>query len=1502
MNAPKIPHYYRSGFALVSAVSVLALLVLIGLAVLSLSSSTTREAKVDRHTEIARANARMALAIAIGHLQETMGPDQRVSATADILNNDAPGGVGQQGVIEGREKWLGVWRNTRTVNGIDYPVIGKRPDDDSGNAPYELAGVYSDLRSTDSTLRDGAWKTEMHLSWLVSRGNELEALAEGSVEMEELVSARNSVLDPSTGSTIPAVLVPKVSVEDGNYAYWISEENHKAPIHLTYRDPAASGIADFPHEQTNRVAHLSAAPTVDVSAIRGADGSQPFNDFPEFSPESGNLEQDVRDVRKLVTVNTSALASSDRGNVQIEDFIHDVSVHSQGMAIDPVLGGLKKDLTPLISSGEKGESVTFRTPSDSVALQDFSSDFPIIPGFRHGFSGPKFGSLRHWAQMATDRDNAITAEVMPIGGRNALRARNDEGWSWSLQSNGQPSWSAEHDFGAGSNTGRYTSDGIYTNESRWASEGAKFHPVMTDVRWHYYVSPDFIGGDGGFRFHIIPRVSLWNPYNRPMNVPDLMVLMPNPYAQQSADAIVEWHNDVRNNVLDRARFNIRDNVVTPGTKEFRMWEMFRDWDWAGPTSNEDFVRRTSNPFGISGPRGLGHMRIRTHSGQRSDGDRGDWAAYGEGLVPPTRWLGFVLNAATLAPGQNAVYSPDISSSLNILNSSGIGSSGEYDVDNIMNNRLSANVPLELYNSFYHDFTSEFFSFDIRDSVKKNRNIGPAGTPALPIAYENPGDNKNYASIPANLSSEWVKSGPGQNRKTRFFVPYSFLQTISEFDFTRIRQVYINGRPDESYPFMLKGINPSAVASSVSIPDIVGRMGSPGGVQGQNFPTLQVMLHGNAGMIGGEENRDLNTVGTPNSVTSGAFDFRRYEDSDPSTQSIPKTFVVGAKLLHLNESLEEGAGNTPHRASVWSTPESPASPATLAFSPSPIADWNMRPAMITRSPSAPSAKPSPTATGSAAIIANYLRTNGAWALQTSPIDPSDASTFPQLGDGGLISENPFIPTALGPAENVVLFDVPDPQTSVLSIADFRHAPLLQHSYHPTYIIGSSTASIHAPRMYTANRAWSNQTATSAERYLQTVLGGGAVSDVGPSVAPPFIGGSSGRATVISNFDHIFPKEQSGAAVNFNGVDGTNYASTVDIPFYDSVFETNQNLWDQFFVSGVPLESGGNQFIWNRKAPSINQRYVINETSARSDEDIENNLNSQTDSIDWAFWNMAEVLKVEGQFNVNSTSVNAWRAFLSSNRQFALTLKDEQLIGKDQVKYSRVSQPEEANSSSTDLLSNSNAWDTARILSGEEVELLAQMVVKEVKDRGPFMSLADFINRRLDDGSNVHSLMGALDSAIEASGLNNQILNELPILSNDSTDANHQSYSDHVNTTGGLDSIINSAPSRGYGFPGYLVQNDILASLASSMTVRGESFVIRTYGDSMENGVVKARAYLEAVVVRTPSYVDNSNDAVDANFIMNYSTGEIQDGNLSEINKKFGREFVVQSTRWLSGSES
>ena len=103
------------------------------------------------------------------------------------------------------------------------------------------------------------------------------------------------------------------------------------------------------------------------------------------------------------------------------------------------------------------------------------------------------------------------------------------------------------------------------------------------------------------------------------------------------------------------------------------------------------------------------------------------------------------------------------------------------------------------------------------------------------------------------------------------------------------------------------------------------------------------------------------------------------------------------------------------------------------------------------------------------------------------------------------------------------------------------------------------------------------------------------------------------------------------------------------------------------------------------------------------------------------------------------------------------------------------------------------------------------------------------------------------------------------------------------------VVSCKPaSKAWGVPGYLTQGDLLQVLGPVLAARSDTFVVRSYGEALdEDGEVVARAWCEAVVQRTPEPVHPDRSGLNPR-----TTGEKND---------FGRRFVVHSFRWLHADE-
>jgi hypothetical protein len=119
-------------------------------------------------------------------------------------------------------------------------------------------------------------------------------------------------------------------------------------------------------------------------------------------------------------------------------------------------------------------------------------------------------------------------------------------------------------------------------------------------------------------------------------------------------------------------------------------------------------------------------------------------------------------------------------------------------------------------------------------------------------------------------------------------------------------------------------------------------------------------------------------------------------------------------------------------------------------------------------------------------------------------------------------------------------------------------------------------------------------------------------------------------------------------------------------------------------------------------------------------------------------------VEGGFNINSTSVQAWTAVLSAaNRKRPVFMpRDSQLSGQERRAFVISRNPNPASGTATE----DSRWLGYRELTADEIRQLAEATVRQVKTRGPFRSLGEFVNRRRSADVEM-AKYGALQAALE-----------------------------------------------------------------------------------------------------------------------------------------------------------
>jgi hypothetical protein len=363
---------------------------------------------------------------------------------------------------------------------------------------------------------------------------------------------------------------------------------------------------------------------------------------------------------------------------------------------------------------------------------------------------------------------------------------------------------------------------------------------------------------------------------------------------------------------------------------------------------------------------------------------------------------------------------------------------------------------------------------------------------------------------------------------------------------------------------------------------------------------------------------------------------------------------------------------------------------------------------------------------------------------------------------------------------------------------------------------------------------------------------------------------------------------------------------NITFADHSYLANKALWDEYFFSSITPQPSSVQMFGgsSRSAKQVAEEFFFDDKplpnrrmtphSAGFDEKGFDTLfaSSQQQQFSGGLADrIAARLMVDGSFNVNSTSVDAWRVFLSSlkGKPLAYLDKNKALGGvtttdettPDGVSVSGFMLPNGKPVKSPKSPSDAEQWTSPRELSDDEITQLASAMVEQVKLRGPFLSLSEFVNRRLDASNTALSVKGALQAALDDE--------KVTINASFRNSAREFSDAERTSVTAAFPEAMKGPIA--YGSAAYVDQADVLRNFAEQITPRGDSFVIRTYGDSLDaQGKVVARAWCEAIVQRVPDYIDPTDEA-------HLKQSELK----SSVNRLFGRKLQVVGFRWLNPLE-
>lgn len=408
------------------------------------------------------------------------------------------------------------------------------------------------------------------------------------------------------------------------------------------------------------------------------------------------------------------------------------------------------------------------------------------------------------------------------------------------------------------------------------------------------------------------------------------------------------------------------------------------------------------------------------------------------------------------------------------------------------------------------------------------------------------------------------------------------------------------------------------------------------------------------------------------------------------------------------------------------------------------------------------------------------------------------------------------TLAGGRTHSIVYDVP--RAPLVSLGQFQHAQLSRYNFDPGFVVGNSYANPRIPLYETINP-------------------------------------------------------------DFNGIAGFDVT--------DVSYDVNRKLWDGYFFSTLGLDylgaSGSFDSAFDLKKLASGASTLPNPRMVFAPLPGDTTIDAILADIgDRAPEAIAARIMVKGAFNVNSTSTTAWKAVLASMGASELPVLNPQTRAVSWEKpggtrFNRFGQVvsnqayEKGGAGDDDPF-----WQGWRTLSDYELDELAGEIVKEVKERGPFRSMAEFVNRNPAAVDTRHQLKGTLQAALDAT-----VNKGLPETVGKAA----------VNPDGAQFSEAVTDENLAVGGAAYVMQGDVLQSLAPILQVRSDYFKIRTCGEALDaDGKVIARAWCEAHVQRTNAYVDPQDQA------------HILPASLtSGANKTFGRRYEIVSFRWLSASE-
>ena len=503
---------------------------------LSSSTSETRTSRVVSYDQQAQANAKLALMIAIGELQKSAGPDQRITANANIFdqtpNDEAITGVEHPHYLAVMDSWdtfLNEKKYLRNEDGTPSSHTISIQDTYSGTKGRhkELFRRYLVSHPNDALLKD------------VNAALSPDVLGLNQTNSVLLATKPNADANDKSGSVRVGLVELRNSAGDatGKYAWHVEGLNSKVPYHKPKHTPSDGSLA-------NNINDSIVPRGFDLSSVSGLE----------------DVDPDLTDDKLISTSQLQILA--DRESVSAKQMI--LNGYPQiSLLSDVRFSGLKKDINSLFETN--WNNVESKYKSAKLAGVNIQAPLRSVNGL--------------------DKLNQVEKNVPPTSWRQLrdfyMLYQQNTGHSNHLGvSQAHLMWDS---------SGAPMSDTFVSGEARqlaaWhhdfdnpGSIGIQRTPVI--ARWIYIVSLSsrYAGQQSGvgqydLYVHYNPVVVLWNPYNTKLRLANRGVQSISGNRTQDSDFMIQTS-------FSRA-FLPQFKVYRNNSSLLRNWTNFSNSDGAG---------------------------------------------------------------------------------------------------------------------------------------------------------------------------------------------------------------------------------------------------------------------------------------------------------------------------------------------------------------------------------------------------------------------------------------------------------------------------------------------------------------------------------------------------------------------------------------------------------------------------------------------------------------------------------------------------------------------------------------------------------------------------------------------------------------------------------------------------------------------------------------------------------------------------------------------------------